>query len=257
MNRAPAPYAVRNENRPAGFTLIELLVVIAIIAILAALLLPALAKAKAESQRAACLSNLHQLNLANQMYLSDFKGKDIYYNVGIGLWLDPIMAYAATKQSTNAAIRLCPAATQKGYTTDGVDFYGTANAYWGPLSSYFGDDVGAFAAYTYNGWLYSDSPPEGNIPTTWYFVTVANASPLAAVPFCADGVWIDSWVQFENQLPANTQKGNPDDGGLGRVAVARHDNGINVAFMDGSGRYIKLNQLKTLRWSTDPKWLPQ
>ena len=50
------------------------------------------------------------------------------------------------------------AATQKGYTENGEDFLGTANAYWGPLSSYFGDDVGAFAAYTYNGWLYSDSP---------------------------------------------------------------------------------------------------
>ena len=253
MNRAPAPYAVRNENRPAGFTLIELLVVIAIIAILAALLLPALAKAKAESQRAACLSNLHQLNLANQMYLSDFKGKDIYYNVGIGLWLDPIMAYAATKQSTNAAIRLCPAATQKGYTTDGVDFYGTANAYWGPLSSYFGDDVGAFAAYTYNAWLYSDSPDVGE--QDWYFVTVANARGLAFVPFCGDGMWIDSWVGSSDQLPANTQIGG--GGGLGNFGLARHDNGINVAFMDGSGRYIKLNQLKTLRWSTDPKWLPQ
>ena len=72
-----------------AFTLIELLVVIAIIAILAALAWPALARAKAESQRAACLSNVHQLNLANQMYVSDFKGKDINYNTGIGLWIDP------------------------------------------------------------------------------------------------------------------------------------------------------------------------
>ena len=47
-----------------GFTLIELLVVIAIIAILAAMLLPALGKAKQASQRSACLSNLHQIALA-------------------------------------------------------------------------------------------------------------------------------------------------------------------------------------------------
>jgi prepilin-type N-terminal cleavage/methylation domain-containing protein/prepilin-type processing-associated H-X9-DG protein len=73
FQREPQP--IQNSS---AFTLIELLVVIAVIAILAAMLLPVLARAKATAQRAGCVSNLRQLGIATELYLGD--NANLYFN---------------------------------------------------------------------------------------------------------------------------------------------------------------------------------
>ncbi len=75
----------RNE---AGFTLIELLVVIAIIAILAAILFPVFARARAKARQTSCLSNEKQILVAIKMYASDYD--EFFPNAGPGWWIGTV-----------------------------------------------------------------------------------------------------------------------------------------------------------------------
>jgi prepilin-type N-terminal cleavage/methylation domain-containing protein len=90
----------RLPQRPPGFTLIELMVVVAIIAVLAALLLPALASANGAGKRAACVSNLRQIGIGVQAYANDSDGR-IPYGPKAPPFTSPASFYPSTGAPTS------------------------------------------------------------------------------------------------------------------------------------------------------------
>jgi len=245
-----------NRSQRHGFTLIELLVVIAIIAILAAMLLPALAKAKAKGQQTVCLSNLKQWGLAQIMYVGDFNetypmtkipdgttGAPGGYNEDNPLWSDlSDFYYQNPKQGLAAWFNALPpyisspplyAYAIQNNTAGIQNFNSGHNIFQCPTAKIDpGVQPNLRPAFQYG----MNSKALSDLPNATFLKTSMVHSPAAFVLFC-EGRTLTTETPFYGDSTKATDVCKPQV--YTTAFTSRHNYGASITFGDGHAAWYK------------------
>lgn len=236
-----------------GFTLIELLVVISIIALLMAILMPSLRRARDQARSVACRSNLRNWGIATTGYAHD-NGDRLEVGYDIALWvyeLKPYMGYTDEKtQKGEGDVALCPSADKSRNHPEGG--LGPGHGL-GPLSAwglYGGDGYlsGMSGSYAINGWVYKETRDDASDDLLRRSWKVLNPKGPNKIPLIGGNYRYAAYPEAYH-APPEFEVG-AEYVGLGSFAVNRHSGFINMVFLDGNARRVGLKEL----WSLNLNW---
>jgi len=243
----------------SGFTLIELLVVIAIIALLMGVLIPALSRARKQARGAVCMAALKQWGMCYQLYATDYDSKLPYFQGGTvrTTYMESLRPY----YSDINKMRTCPAATKVsvGNPTglQAESYFGYTRNAWQidvAQAGWMADTDWGIGSFGENSWLRNTIDQNGkraNVAKAWATIDVRH---IAEVPFLADARWNNAWPENTHPVPAPTAAEEQmfNIGNWSQIVchvMRRHKQGVNVCFGDGGARYVRAEDLWTLKWN--------